>query len=157
MNKIELRLNTILKECEKHLSRMNSAFKKINSSLPLDENKYINLSEDEIEHIDQFLYRFTKLQDAIGERLFKAVLTRVGEETYKMTFIDIFNRLEQLEIIEDYDKWQELREIRNELAHEYEDEPKENAKRLNKIFQMKEILVSYFIKIENYLNKTKFN
>lgn len=155
MNKTELRLKAILKQCDKHIGRINSAYKKISSYLPLDENKYKNLNDDEIEHIDQFLYRFTKLQDAMGERLFKAVLDTTGEATYKMTFIDIFNKLEQLEIIEDFEKWQELREIRNELAHEYEDEPAENAERLNKIFQMKNDLINYFTQINAYIVQKK--
>ena len=49
--------------------------------MPLSVDKYINLTEDEIEHIDQYLYRFAKLQDAIGHRLLKIVLFVLGEET----------------------------------------------------------------------------
>ena len=44
------------------------------------------------------------MQDVIGEKLFPALLYFLGEDISKRSFIDIFNRLEQLEIINDYDK-----------------------------------------------------
>jgi hypothetical protein len=36
---------------------------------PLLEKDFSNLQEEQIEHIDQFIYRFTKLQDSMGTRL----------------------------------------------------------------------------------------
>jgi len=39
-------------------------------------------------------------------------------EAKKKTFIDILNRLEELEIA-DKAEWLKLREIRNDIAHEY--------------------------------------
>jgi hypothetical protein len=36
-------------------------------------SEYQNLSDEEIEHIDQFVYRFQKLQDDMGTKLFKSV------------------------------------------------------------------------------------
>jgi len=68
------RLEKIFYECAKHLERMNSASKKMANFMPIDEQKYIALTEDEIEHIDQFLFRFSKLQDRMGQKLFKAML-----------------------------------------------------------------------------------
>ena len=71
------------------------------------------------------------------------------------SFIDVFDRLEQLEIIENYDKWLELRIVRNELSHEYEDNPEDNAIELNKILNMKDDLLNYFVKIKNFVIKKK--
>ena len=75
----------------------------------------------------------------------------MGEETENKTFIDIFNKLEQLNIIEDYDKWLELRIVRNELSHDYEDDPKLNSTEINKIFELKDSLISYFVDVKKYL------
>jgi hypothetical protein len=62
--------------------------------MPLDASRYQQLSDDEIEPIDQFLYRFTKLQDAMGEKLFLLILEFLKEEnTTNKPFIDILNRL----------------------------------------------------------------
>lgn len=152
MNKFYVKLSAALKECEKHLLRLNSAYEKMNNFMPLSPEKYQQLTDDEIEHIDQYLFRFSKLQDAIGERLFKSVLLYLGEEIHNKSFIDVFNRLEQLEIIENYDQWMELREIRNELTHEYDDNPSENAEKINKIFILKDKLANYFLSIKYYIS-----
>jgi hypothetical protein len=48
-------------------------------------------------------------------------------------FIDILNRLGQLELLEDKNNWLVLRKIRNNIAHQYEDEPKKTSEALNEI------------------------
>ena len=73
MNSNQLKLQKIINDCGKHILRMNSAYKKIVASLPLDAESYTKLNEDEVEHIDQYLFRFAKLQDAIGKRFSKAI------------------------------------------------------------------------------------
>jgi len=156
MSIARVKLGQTLKECELHIKRLNNAYNKMKNLMPLNADKYKNLTEDDIEHIDQYLYRFAKLQDAIGQRLFKNVLLYLGEEIENKPFIDIFNRLEQLNIIENYDKWLELRVVRNELSHDYEDDPKQNSIKINKIFDLKESLILYFVNIKNYLVKNNF-
>jgi hypothetical protein len=64
------RIEKVIIECDKHLQRINSAYLKMSVFMPLDASKYAQLTDDEIEHIDQFLFRFAKLQDAMGEKLF---------------------------------------------------------------------------------------
>ncbi len=63
--------------------------------MPLDRQKYEQLTEDEIEHIDQFLFRFAKLQDAMGQKLFKNIMLFLDEEIENKPFIDILNRMEK--------------------------------------------------------------
>lgn len=76
----QLKLQKIINECDKHILRINSAYKKTSAILPLDASKYVALSEDEIEHIDQYLFRFAKLQDTIGKRLFQAIFLSLEED-----------------------------------------------------------------------------
>lgn len=151
MKKVNIKLERTLRECESHLLRLNSAYSKMQHFMPLTAERYEKLTEDEIEHIDQYLYRFSKLQDTIGERLFKFTLDSLGENTAKKSFIDIFNKLEQLDIVSDYDIWAQLREIRNELTHEYVEDAGENAVRLNKIYKVKDRLALYFEQIMIFL------
>ena len=68
---------------------------------------------------DQIIYRFSKAQDTIGAKLFKTYLLVQGENSDK-PFLDILNGLEKSSIV-NVEKWFELREIRNEIAHDYED------------------------------------
>jgi hypothetical protein len=67
---INLRMEKLITECDKHLQRMSYAYTKMTLFMPLDISPYQQLSDDEVEQIDQFLYRFSKLQDAMGEKLF---------------------------------------------------------------------------------------
>jgi len=69
--------------------------------------------------------------------------------------IDIFNRLEQLGIIEDYEKWKALLELRNELTHEYEEDLSETAEKLNALLKRKIDLENYFNTIVQYLEERK--
>lgn len=69
--------------------------------------------------VDSFIFRFTKIQDLIGEKLFKEILDKVGEYQRNMSFTEILDRAEKLEIIESADKWSNFRELRNSLSHEY--------------------------------------
>ena len=70
--------------------------------------------------VNSFLFNFSKLQDKIGAKLFKKVLYELKEiDSYSIAMIDVLNRLEKLEIVEDSNAWDRLREIRNILAHEY--------------------------------------
>jgi hypothetical protein len=121
--------------------------------IPLNSDRYMNLSEDEIEHIDQYLFRFAKLQDAIGHRLIKAVLYYLGEQIDGVPLIDLFNKLEKMDVVEDYDNWMKLREVRNSVAHEYDDDPAENAKRINAVYSLKPDLENYYLSIENFVEK----
>ena len=146
----QIKLQKIINECDKHIKRMNSAYKKIAPILPLDVEKYIVLSEDDIEHIDQYLFRFAKLQDAIGKRLFKAILLLLEEDIEDLAFIDLLNRLEKLNIIESTEQWLTLRKIRNTLSHTYEDEPEEMSIAINSILDKKQSIEKIYNKLMDY-------
>ena len=134
---------------------MNFAYENISHLFTVDTKKISQLKKEEITFIDQFIYRFSKLQDALGQKLFKTVLINLDEEVTNKSSIDIFNRLEQLEIIKDYDKWKLLRDLRNELAHEYEEDEHEAAEKINLIISKKPELEKYLTDIVNYLNTKK--
>jgi hypothetical protein len=69
--------------------------------------------------IDSFIFRFIKIQDLMGEKLFKEILSTLGEYKRSMSFIDVLDKMEQLELINSANKWNDYRELRNELSHEY--------------------------------------
>jgi len=64
------------------------------------------------------LFRFSKLQDFLGQKIFRIFLEYQGIGL--SSFYDVLKELEKEEIL-DIDLWGSLREIRNELAHEYPD------------------------------------
>mgnify|MGYP003967850675 FL=1 len=152
MNSNQLKLQKIINECDKHILRMNSAYKKIVASLPLDAESYTKLNEDEVEHIDQYLFRFAKLQDAIGKRFFKVIFVSLEEDIEDISCIDLLNRLEKLNILDSTEQWLELRKIRNVLSHTYEDEPEEMSIAINDIFDKKEAIEKIYKQLIAYNN-----
>ncbi len=89
---------------------------------------------------DQIIYRFSKAQDSMGAKLFKAFMLYQGENVDK-PFLNILNSLEKLEIL-DVDEWFELREIRNEIAHNYEENEATGRAIINSIYNSKNELQS---------------
>jgi hypothetical protein len=149
---IDLKLERLIKECDKHLERIKRASAKMAVFMPLEASRYVQLTDDEVAHIDQYLYRFSKLQDVIGEKLFVLVLEFLKEENIKSKpFIDILNRLEQLELLEDKNVWLVLRKIRNTIAHQYEDEPEpeQASVALNAIYGAQPTLENIYLALKN--------
>ena len=147
----EVKVEKILNECDKHLLRINSAYLRMASIMPLTKQGYLDLTEQNVTDIDQFLYRFGKLQDVVGEKLFPAILLFLREEKIRSkSFIDILNRLEKLEILDSKEDWFELRKIRNDLSHDYDDNPEAMASAINYIYEKKETLESIYLKVKYF-------
>lgn len=70
-------------ECDKHEQKIQIAKKHIFAIIPLTHEKYLSLSDIEISFIDQLIFRFSKLQDSIGEKIFPGILILSGEEPKK--------------------------------------------------------------------------
>ena len=138
-----------INECQLHKKRIEHALIKLQKFMPLTVQHYENLEEDKIETLDQFLYRFAKLQDTIGQRLFSGVLELLEEPFKEMSFLDRLNRLEQLNIIESKEQWLMLRNLRNSLAHEYEDDPAGMCQAINHIYNSYDLLLKFFVKIKS--------
>jgi len=140
VNEIEEKLIMILYECNQHKTMINNAYNHLLKKIPLEKEKYIKFSLEEIGFIDQFLFRFSKLQDSMGEKLFGTILFLLGEDFSKKPFIDMLNRLEKLEFLKKQE-WMDMRTIRNNVAYEYSFNADELVDSLNDIFQIKDKLL----------------
>jgi len=80
--------------------------------------------------LDQFAYRYTRMQDDMGARLIPAILGALGEDVAAMSALDRLDRLEQLAWLPSADEWSELRRIRNEFTHDYPETSQERYERL---------------------------
>ncbi len=78
-----------------------------------------------IKLVDAFIFRFMKLQDHVGNRLFKTFLIEIGEYSEELSFVDVLDRLEKLKIIKSSEDWLKLRKLRSKFAHEYPNEIEE--------------------------------
>ena len=113
------KLDSAIRECDAHIGKLERGQGLLAEFFPLTARAFRSLDESRLEHIDQFIYRFSKLQDAMGKRLFPTLYGLLEEDESPRPFIDILTRLEKLGVITDAEDWQVLRNIRNTIAHEY--------------------------------------
>jgi hypothetical protein len=132
---IKARLDQALRECDRHALRIREASARLAGVFPLTAAGWTHLTSASVEHIDQLVYRFAKLQDTLGRKVFPRLLTWLGEDVQDLPFLDLLDRLERLGIVSSADAWQELRETRNVLAHDYEEDPALGAAALNLLHQ----------------------
>jgi len=152
----EQRLVERLYECNKHKAKLITAMGMLKSIIPLNKNRYDNLSVEQSGFVDQMIFRFLKLQDAMGEKVFPALLLLLGEEIRSKSFIDRLNRLEELGLLYK-NEWMALRKDRNEIAHEYSFNQDEIISGINTIYASTDKLLSVYDNFYDYcLNKFEF-
>jgi hypothetical protein len=113
-----LALQQIHDLCQGHAEALSDALQDM-ATRDLTLAEYSHLSKEDRRLLDQFAYRYTRLQDDMGARLMPA-----------MSAIDRFARLEQLGWLPSADTWNELRQIRNQFTHDYPDATAERFERL---------------------------
>ncbi len=143
-----------LNESYKHLERFEKAFFELEKqfTFPISTNSFEKLvdSVQYLAYSDQIIYRFSKLQDCMGAKLFKSLLLYQGENINK-PFLDILNQLEKMDII-NVDEWFELRDLRNDIAHDYDGNEEFAGNILNMIYKMKSPLKKILYLIKSLIN-----
>lgn len=157
MEKIEQTIESAIKEKDMHLQRIKRSKQLLKEYFPLTVASFQSLSEEQIEHIDQFIYRFSKIQDSMGTRLLPAIYSCLEGEERPMPFLDMLNRLEQLQVIEDIGQWQFFRNLSNNLAHAYPESLSQTVDTLNILFDEIEALESMYSRIREIWMKRKNN
>jgi len=101
--------------------------------------------------VNSFLFNYIKIQDKIGAKVFKNLLYELKEiSDYSMPMIDVLNTLEKMNIIESADDWDRLREIRNNITHDYPADIEERIENINLALEGYEMLKKIFIRIKDY-------
>ena len=76
---------------------------------------------DEAERVEAFVGRFGRLQDTLGDKLLPAYLAALGEPVGAV--IDNLDRAERLGLIPSADDCLAIRKLRNQMVHEYIEDP----------------------------------
>jgi hypothetical protein len=109
--------------CEIHARRFRWAMTRLQPLRPLTPEKLAALNPLDLAVCDQFVTRFGKLQDTMGAKLLPAILELTKEQGNLAAFIDKLNRLEKIGAIPSAAQWLKWREMRNQFAHEYPEDP----------------------------------
>ncbi len=125
-----------------HARRLVLALERVSHLAPFNAQKCEELTDDEVAFFDMLTTRFSKLQDVIGAKLFPLLLDILGEDA--KSFIDKLNRLEKLDYLDDADWWMRLREVRNQIAHDYPDDYEQIARHANNFVAMARELLDFW-------------
>ncbi len=108
---------------------------------PFNRELAAGLSEDIdlAERVDAFVGRFARLQDTVGDKLIPALLAISGEHV--STFIDNFDRAEKFGWVSSASNWLVMRKLRNQMIHEYVEDPVILADALNRGHEFVGVLV----------------
>ena len=127
---IERKLELHLKESSIHIERLNSVVTTLESVYPLttDSLEYISLELQ--DKLDVLAFRFSKLQDLLGSKIFREYLLFLQYPVEGKNFLELLKELEKENIL-DIDKWSEFRGIRNNISHDYPSEEEEKIDAIN--------------------------
>ena len=135
--------------CDRHIKRINEAIENLGVETPIDIEVYENLDSNQIRCIDQFIFRFSKLQDAMGAKIFRHILEYLDEDVSSLPMRDILNMLERYSLLPDANEWTYIRELRNETAHDYPLFNSDVLAVLNELFSKTKTLMEIYENIKS--------
>ena len=148
-----LRLQDAWRECERNAYHLQRALSLLQPVLPITGEQFQRLTDAQIQTLDQFILRFTKLQDAMGGHLYPSILDYLQEPFEERPMLDKLNRLEKLGYVQNAEMWGSVRSIRNKFAHDYPDDPEKNAALINIATEAAQSMVGVLVAIEKKLRQ----
>ena len=139
-------------EAQKHITLISESLEVLEPKIPI--KAYESLNQLERFALNALIFRFSKLQDLIGVKIFRTYLDFSGFETTEKSFFDILREIEKEGIV-DIDSWSELRELRNKIAHEYPEEVDEMVESINLFIEKSSKLIAISNKLEEKFNEIK--
>jgi len=101
--------------------------------------------------LDAYLKRFASIQDFLGAKIFSMLLEIAGIQNTKMS--EVLSHIEKENIIDSLENWIELREVRNELEHDYPEELEEALNDLKYCIDNFEKIESYYLNSLNFFKR----
>ena len=107
---------------KRELKHLQATDKRLFSN-PLTLAAIEQLENDEAlsETVEAFVGRFCRLQDTLGDKLLPQLLIYLGERP--TVVVDNLDKAERLGWIKSTDTWLEMRQLRNQMIHEYIENP----------------------------------
>ena len=119
---IHLRLAFLARVVEKECSHLLETDSRLFSD-QVTEQEALKIAADPLlaERLDAFVARFGRLQDTVGDKLLPSLLEALFETPGPA--IDNLDKAERFGFIESADDWMQMRRLRNQMVHEYIEDP----------------------------------
>lgn len=135
-------LKDYLQIADLHASRLQVAINQIKPLTPFTVDSFKATNDQQVAFLDMASTRFGKLQDMIGARIFPLILECLAEDA--PSFIDKLTKLEKLGYLSDYNWWMQLREIRNQVTHDYPNDYELLTVHFNQLLKFADELLKYW-------------
>jgi hypothetical protein len=116
--RLQFLVRVVRKEC-RHLATTDQRL--FGNGFTLEQAAHLEENPDVAERVEAFVGRFGRLQDTLGDKLLPLLLAALGEKTSAV--IDNLDRAERLGLIGSVDGWLTMRSLRNQMVHEYVEDP----------------------------------
>ncbi len=138
-----------LAEAMVHINRLEDVLPKLRVIYPLDIDKFNFLALEDKDRLDVLAFRFAKLQDLLGTKIFREYLMVLQYPVEDKNFLEILKELDKEKII-DIDLWSEFRGVRNSIAHDYPSEKEEKVEAVNYLIKHIDKLMGVIQKIKEH-------
>lgn len=116
--RIALRLKFLARVVRKECQHLESTDGRLFAGVfTLAQAAQLEADPDLAERVEAFVGRFGRLQDTIGDKLLPLLLAAMGEKI--SAAIDNLDRAERLGLLQSADEWMTMRNLRNQMVHEY--------------------------------------
>jgi uncharacterized protein with HEPN domain len=139
-------------EAHRTAKLLNSSYQRMTDIMPLTEDFFNELDDNEKDKLDAFRVRFADLQDCLGNKIFRSIL--LLEEEVIGSQLDILNKIAKREIISSFEDWKKMRNIRNIFSHDYPEHDLQKAEALNIAYKMTPELIKIFNEAFEYVKNT---
>ncbi len=135
---------------EKTAAALKYSYARVSEFMPLPKSSSLDEIEPEsLERLEALAARFARLADILVQKLFRAI--DAIELVDEGSLLDRLARMEKRGLIESAAKWRQIRELRNQVAHDYVVEDLRNL--YNDIFKYSADLIALVPIIESYAEK----
>jgi hypothetical protein len=120
--KIALRLQFLARVVRKECQHLTTTDQRLFGGLfTIEQATRLETDHDLAERVEAFVGRFGRLQDTVSDKLLPLLLDALGEKTSAV--IDNLDRAERLGLLKSADEWMTIRNLRNQMVHEYVEDP----------------------------------
>jgi len=148
---LQKRLRYYFDEAKNHIDKIEKANRVLKEVMPIDIAVLENLSEQQQDKLDILAFRFSKLQDLLGDKIFRNILEYSGFNV-QQSFVKLLSELEKESIL-NLNRWIELRNARNRIAHEYPDNEESLTSSINFIYEHSGYLIELTYRLERYFDE----
>lgn len=107
---------------------------------------------EEAVRLEAFVSRYGRMQDTLADKLLPRWLMALAEKPGSQ--IETLNRAERLGVIDSVEAWLAARKLRNQLVHEYMQDPVVFADSLNVAMSTSVMVLKTYNHLQHYAEKT---